>query len=463
MATVTVDTHSETVMCGGVKLQGLQTSTTARQTGPAVVTEQAKFLQYLDAKPEATLVDSQQKLPSTGSGDTILPRTGTDQTMLPSTDDDVVKVQSSNVGNMINIEKYATECSRLAFKIMQKIANSSAAADDKLPNKEFLEELSRKDIEEESRNEELVEKCLKSPECGIMQCLDKIDSLPDSQNYIDNLKSLLEGMDSEIRQDMLMTNLYEGNVLHNCIAIVHENCKTNSLRILTLCRPKSSDLPDRLMVSLEHEPLINANVTGTANDQDTMYANFLSNQPLLAEDTEPYHLILVDELVSESQNLTAVLSQLAASITDDGFVLLKEMTHNLNISHLLQRFFRDCKGMEDSEFRDFGSFMEQDSWEKMFSNDAQFTLVSSFSDYLMSSIFLLRKVPSNLKPDEQTIVHFDCKKEFSWLPVLQAQLELCVKKPKGQGLWLVVNGEPSSGIVGMVKCLVKEPSGKKLR
>ena len=431
VTTVTVDTHAETVTCGGVKLQGLRTSSSARQINTDVITEEARFLPYLDVKPADTLVDIK-----------ILPVSGADG---------------------IGIEQYALECSKMSFKILQKVANSHVAAEGKIPNKEFLEELSRQEVDVEVKKD-FVEKCLVNPNCGIMQCLDKVYSLPESENFTENLKNVLEALDDEVKKDILMTNLYKGNIIKNCIAIVNENCKTTGLRILTMSRGMSSDLVDRLVISLEHEPLINANVSrSTGNGQDTLFANFLSNQPLLSEKSDPYHLVMVDGLLSEAQNLNAILSQLAAAVIDDGFVLLKETTHNLNVTHLLQRFFRDCTEIEDSELRDFGTFVKKESWENLFRQNSNFTLVSSFSDFLMSSVFLLRKLPSQSKQDVQMVVHFGTTEKFGWLPVLQEKLELCEKKPKGHNLWLVVNGEPSCGIVGMVKCLVKEPAGKRIR
>ena len=430
VATATVDTDSDTVVCGGVKLHGLNTSISARQISASVITEAAVFLPYYDVQPEATLVDR--------------------------------SMGASSVAEKRVLEQYASECSVVAYKVIHKITDSKAAYGDFIPNKRFLEELSRGEAVKDT-GELNIEQYLSDSHYGIMQCLDKIDSLPESQNFLDNLKNIIEALEEDIKNDILMTSVLNSNILKSCLDIVYENCKTDYLKILSLSRRRLSDFHDRLALLLENSPMINAEITAASEDDDNhLLAKVISNQSILSEETEPYHFILADGILSESENLQSVLSNLADAVVDGGFVLLKEMTHSLSVPYLIQRFFKDISRIKDSQNRDFGSFLKKESWKDLIQGNVNFTLVSSFSDSVLSSLFLLRKITPSPHPEQQTVVHIDhC--EFSWLPLLQNEWASSQKKTKGQNLWLVTNGEPNSGIVGMVKCLVKEPAGRHVR
>ena len=426
-----MSTSSDSVVCGGVKLQGLHTATSVRQVSSAVVTEEARFFPYLEAKPAA-------------------------MTSSP------VQMKGASVKIEFDLEKYAADCSRIASKIIQKMANSESVAENKIPNKELLAECSRKIAGNESGTVN-VDKYLTNDHCGIMQCLDKIDSLPESQNYAENLKNVLEALEEDSKKDILITNLIGGNYLKYCLDIVNENCKEKNLRLLTLSRQQFSDVTDRLTLTFEGDPTLNSMISRSEDDDGSLLTKLMTDQPLVADNAELYHMIIVDGVLSECKTLTSALFKLASAVTTYGFVLIKEPTHNLNVAHLLQRLFKDCTNQSDSANRDFGSFLNKGSWEKLFLQSLNFVLVSSCTDDVMSSMFLLRKLPTETPVDLQTVVHIDSKNNFDWLPALQEKLALCQKTQKGDKLWLVANGEPASGIVGMVKCLVKEPGGSCVR
>ena len=371
-------------------------------------------------------------------------------------------VQKKDAEKEFDFLTFAADCSRMASKIIQKIANSGSVAENKIPNKEILAEWSRAKtgIEDGAVN---IDKYLNDENCGIMQCLDKIESLPESQNYVENLKSVLEALQMDSKNDGLMTYLICGHYLKCCLDIVNENCREKNLRVLTLSRRQFSDVTDRLTLTLESDPVLNSLISRSDDDDESLLTKLTTDDPLLADDTEPYHMIIVDGVLSECKTLASALVLLAAAVATNGFVLIKEHTHNLNVCHLLQRLFKDCSIQSDSNMRDFGSFLNKESWEKLFLQNSDFVFVSSCTDNVMSSMFLLRKLPSEIHVDQQTVVHIDSKNSFDWLPALQQKLALCQKRPKGGNLWLVANGEPASGIVGMVKCLVKEPGGDCVR
>lgn len=416
-------------------MQGLQTSASTRQVNTSVITEEAKFLPYFDLKPADALSSIVQV-------------------------DKTVDMEEEE----INLQQYAEDCSRMAFKILQKIANSQGVSEGKIPNKEFLEELSR----EESEIEALVvnvEKYLTNQNCGIMQCLDKINSLPEGPNFVENLKTVLEALEDDVSKDALMSTLLNGNVLKDCLDTVIENYQERTLRILSMGSQQFLGVVDKLLTAMEESnPMLYTDLTAdSGNEETSLFSKLISSQPLLSDGSQPYSLLMVDGLVSESENVAGVLSNLADAVATSGFVLLKEVTHNLTVVHLLQRFFKDCTVLLDSEQRDFCSFLKKESWESLFCKNTDFELVSSCTDAVMSSIFLLRKIPSQADSEQQTVVYINSETNFDWLPVLQKQLAFCQKTPKEHNLWLVANGKPYSGIVGMVKCLATEPGGHCLR
>lgn len=50
-------------------------------------------------------------------------------------------------------------------------------------------------------------------------------------------------------------------------------------------------------------------------------------------------------------------------------------------------------------------------------------------------------------------------KEFSWVMTLKEKLAVSIK----ENLWLLSSHEPTSGILGLVNCLRREPEGERIR
>lgn len=50
-------------------------------------------------------------------------------------------------------------------------------------------------------------------------------------------------------------------------------------------------------------------------------------------------------------------------------------------------------------------------------------------------------------------------KEFSWVMNLKEKLAVSIK----ENLWLLSSHEPTSGILGLVNCLRREPEGERIR
>ena len=134
---------------------------------------------------------------------------------------------------------------------------------------------------------------------------------------------------------------------------------------------------------------------------------------------------------------------------------------NLKLEISLQGFLEKWKDLENKTERDIGCWANKETWVKKF-KALELELVASKSDGFQFTWFLVRKAAQDALTGNQTVVDVS-KLDCDWLMELKEKMSANQKRPKGENLWLVSSGQPYSGIVGMVKCLVKEPGGGKVR
>lgn len=99
--------------------------------------------------------------------------------------------------------------------------------------------------------------------------------------------------------------------------------------------------------------------------------------------------------------------------------------------------------------------------------NAKLQLVAEKSDKTGCYLLLFRRLETNLKVEEQNLIHIEHEKQSNWLEALKSLLEDVKSKSAAESvnknIWLIANDTQYNGIVGMVNCLRKEPGGERIR
>lgn len=193
-------------------------------------------------------------------------------------------------------------------------------------------------------------------------------------------------------------------------------------------RPIESVLAPSITSILEQEPMLSVESTIiTSGPVDTSSLEALDIKHAIRDIqagpvSQDLHLIVGSDLLL--YNKKSILDNAVASLKTGGFVLLEEV-----------------KGSVDSNKL------------KSFGLEVISTQVTSTKTYI-----LLRRpisVPSN-----PTIIHIT-ENNFAWIEPLKDAMKLA--ESDGRKIYLYVQGEELTGLVGMVNCLKQEPGGSGIR
>lgn len=94
-------------------------------------------------------------------------------------------------------------------------------------------------------------------------------------------------------------------------------------------------------------------------------------------------------------------------------------------------------------------------------NKTKLKIVGHKSDRLGVSCVLVRKVSTEMLPQDQTIYKIS-NNTAEWFEKLQTRLREIETEPANKNVWLVAN-QATSGVVGFISCLHKEPMGGRVR
>lgn len=191
-------------------------------------------------------------------------------------------------------------------------------------------------------------------------------------------------------------------------------------------KPVESALAPTVKNILEQEPMLSADVTvitsqpvdATSLEQEEV--KHIVRDVTAGPFAQDAHLIIATDVVMYKK--TIVLANAVASIKEGGFILLEELKGVVDINIL--------KGLEIIS-----------------------TQVTSTKMYL-----LLRK-PISVPVDASIIPITETN--FSWVEPLKDEMKKA--ETDGRKIYLYVQGEPLTGLVGMVNCLKQEPGGSNIR
>lgn len=177
---------------------------------------------------------------------------------------------------------------------------------------------------------------------------------------------------------------------------------------------------------VEQEPMLSAEITVvTPGAVDTSSLEEEEIKHIVKDVTagpfaQENHLVITSDVLLYKK--TNVLNNAFSSIKEGGFILLEELKGNLDTGCL--------KGLE---------------------------IISK--QVTNTKIFLLLRKPTII-PSDASIINIT-ETNFSWVEPLKDEMKK--SETDGHKIYLYVQGEPLTGLIGMVNCLKQEPGGSNIR
>ncbi|XP_060027688.1 fatty acid synthase [Erinaceus europaeus] len=260
-----------------------------------------------------------------------------------------------------------------------------------------------------------------------------------------------------LQEDTLLGGLLDSPALKACVDTALENMPSLRVKVVEVLAG-DGHLYTRIPKLLGTQPMLHLDYMATDRHPEALEVKL--QQLGLAQgqwdptaEPSPTRLGQADFLVCNCAsaplgNPALALTNMAAALKEGGFLLL----HTLLSGHVLGETmaFLTCPEPQQGH----QSLLSQDEWEHLFTG-AALNLVGMKRSFYGSVIFLCRRpTPSTsplLLPVEDT--------SFQWVDSLKDILA----EGSSQPVWLTAVGCPTSGVVGMVNCLRREPGGHRIR
>ena len=119
--------------------------------------------------------------------------------------------------------------------------------------------------------------------------------------------------------------------------------------------------------------------------------------------------------------------------------------------------------LENQPFPSETELLERiDSYEKA-ALEKGFKLISKKTDSMLFTALLFRKINTNIKPSQQTVLEIKTGQYESWLEQLKQLIQEHKLKTENELIWLHANDSNINGVIGLTQCLRMESGGDKLR
>ncbi|XP_006886190.1 PREDICTED: fatty acid synthase [Elephantulus edwardii] len=252
-----------------------------------------------------------------------------------------------------------------------------------------------------------------------------------------------------LADDPLLAGLLDASTLKACVDTALENLSGTRMKVVEVLAGEGH-LYARIPGMLNTQPMLWLDYTATDRPQALKAAQAQLQQYSVAQaqwdplEPAPSSLGSADLLVCNCAVATlgdpaAALGNMVAALKEGGFLLL----HSLLPGHTLG---------ETMAFLTAADLLSQDEWEALFAR-ASLRLVGLKRSVYGSVLFLCRR-PAAL--DSPIFLSVD-DTSFQWVNSLKDILAEDSSKP----VWL--RGSSTSGVVGLVNCLRKEPGGHRVR
>lgn len=153
-------------------------------------------------------------------------------------------------------------------------------------------------------------------------------------------------------------------------------------------------------------------------------------------------------------NFDSILKSMLAALAERGFalIILRDQVFPVE-KHLARLLGREIENEDISRVAELEAALEKST----------FRLVSHKSDLFGVHAFLVRKISTDIILEEQHFLQVRNTNINDWFIELQEKIrELSKDENSRRNVWLLAN-EATSGVVGFINCLHKEPLGSRVR
>ncbi|KAM4824750.1 fatty acid synthase [Urocitellus parryii] len=295
------------------------------------------------------------------------------------------------------------------------------------------------------------------PQQGLSRLLAAACHLQLNGNLQQELGQALVQEKALLPEDALLSGLLDSIALKACVDTALENLPSLKMKVVEVLAG-DGHLYSRVPALLNTQPMLQLDYTATDRQAQVLEAAApLMQQYEVAQgkwdpaDPAPSSLGMADLLVCNCAvaslgDPALALGNMAAALKEGGFLLL----HAVLRGHALG----DILALLSSEPQHGPSLLSQDEWESLFSKTA-LHLVGLKKSFYGSVLFLCRR-PA---PQDSPIFLPVEDTSFRWVDSLKGLLA----ESSSQPVWLTATGCPTSGVVGLVNCLRKEPGGHRIR
>ncbi|XP_027811303.2 fatty acid synthase [Marmota flaviventris] len=295
------------------------------------------------------------------------------------------------------------------------------------------------------------------PQQGLSRLLAAACHLQLNGNLQQELGQALVQEKALLPEDALLSGLLDSVALKACVDTALENLPSLKMKVVEVLAG-DGHLYSRVPALLNTQPMLQLDYTATDRQAQVLEAAAsLLQQYEVAQgewdpaDPAPSSLGMADLLVCNCAvaslgDPALALGNMAAALKEGGFLLL----HAVLRGHALG----DILALLSSEPQHGPSLLSQDEWESLFSKTA-LHLVGLKKSFYGSVLFLCRR-PA---PQDSPIFLPVEDSSFQWVDSLKGVLA----ESSSQPVWLTATSCPTSGVVGLVNCLRKEPGGHRIR
>ncbi|KAM4844089.1 fatty acid synthase [Thomomys bottae] len=257
-------------------------------------------------------------------------------------------------------------------------------------------------------------------------------------------------------EDPLLCGLLDSGALKSCVDTAMENLPSLKMKVVEVLAGEGR-LYSRVPPLLNTQPMLQLDYTAT----DRLPQALEAAQPQLQQqgiaqgqwdptEAAPSNLGTADLVVCNCAlglaSPASALGNMAAALKEGGFLLL----HTLLRGHALG----ETLAFLSSEPQGGPSLLSQAEWESLFSKTS-LHLVGLKRSFYGSALFLCRRPAP---PDSPILLPVE-DPDFPWVESLKSILAESSSRP----VWLTATECPTSGVVGLVNCLRKEPGGHRIR
>jgi len=433
-----IDRRMRSWKCGGVELLGLQTAVALRRPRP-------------------------ERPPTLGSF-----------CFIPY---DEQSLALSLLDDGTSVLEYAETCAGFALEHMHRLLSSGVEND--VHNLELIRRLVGDARCTPTASEKFMQ-YLNSPDSAALKTLEKIFSVAYDDGFTQNVNSVVSASWADIvSSDRLFAFARSDRCFQTCLDVVLENVSTGSrndfINVLE-CDAGTGRAYSHVKRQLSSNLSITVNYTATdpapAQSIDGELAQTLgidvvewsleSTKPV-ADRVSGSDLVILANVLHRHDSISTALSAAVSLVSDGGFLLIVEATSNFAIPWSFFALTHDVTNMSDIGSRTCGPFCDLQTWTTLLTN-AGLTTVARKSDGLLHTVFLCRKLSStSLEHVPSRIIDVD-DTSFCWLEEVKAVMteEWNESDANHHSVWLRAS-TADSGVVGMMKCLLRESNGDRLR